>query len=50
MFWLGLAIGLVVGASFGAVIAYGVIVYSLSYRYLPLFPQAKREVKHVSRH
>jgi len=37
-------------ASFGAVIAYGVIVYSLSYRYLPLFPQEKREVKHVSRH
>jgi molybdopterin-containing oxidoreductase family membrane subunit len=28
-------------ASFGAVIAYGVIVYSLSYRYLPLFPQEK---------
>jgi molybdopterin-containing oxidoreductase family membrane subunit len=35
-------------ASFGAVIAYGVIVYSLSYRYLPLFP--KEESKHVSRH
>lgn len=28
-------------ATFGAVIAYGVIVYSLSYRYLPLFPQEK---------
>jgi hypothetical protein len=24
-------------ATFGGVIAYGVIVYSLSYRYLPLF-------------
>jgi molybdopterin-containing oxidoreductase family membrane subunit len=32
-------------ASFGAVVAYGVIVYSVSYRYLPLFPQ---EVKRVS--
>lgn len=30
-------------ASFAGVIAYGVIVYSLSYRYLPLFPQAKTE-------
>lgn len=28
-------------AVFGAVIAYGVIVFSLSYRYLPLFPQEK---------
>ncbi len=28
-------------AVFGAVIAYAVIVYSLSYRYLPLFPQEK---------
>jgi molybdopterin-containing oxidoreductase family membrane subunit len=28
-------------AVFGAVIAYGVIVYSLSYRYLQLFPQEK---------
>lgn len=28
-------------ASFGGVIAYGVIVYSLSYRYLPLFPARK---------
>jgi Ni/Fe-hydrogenase subunit HybB-like protein len=27
---------------FGAVIAYGVIVYSISYRYLPLFPQEKQ--------
>jgi menaquinone reductase, integral membrane subunit len=36
-------------ASFGAVIAYGVIVYSLSYRYLRLFPaQKSQEVKHVS--
>jgi molybdopterin-containing oxidoreductase family membrane subunit len=35
-------------ASFGAVLAYGVIVYSLSYRYLPLFPQEKKEVNHVS--
>jgi molybdopterin-containing oxidoreductase family membrane subunit len=35
-------------ASFGAVIAYGVIVYSISYRYLPLFPQQKKEVNHVS--
>jgi Ni/Fe-hydrogenase subunit HybB-like protein len=35
-------------ASFGGVIAYGVIVLSLSYRYLRLFPQEKREVKHVS--
>jgi len=37
-------------ASFGAVVAYGVIVYSLSYRYLPLFPQEKGEVNHVTRH
>jgi molybdopterin-containing oxidoreductase family membrane subunit len=28
-------------ASFAGVVAYGVIVYSLSYRYLPLFPQEK---------
>src|SRR5690242_5290859 len=37
-------------ASFGAVLAYGVIVYSLSYRYLPLFPNEKGEVRHVTRH
>jgi menaquinone reductase, integral membrane subunit len=35
-------------ASFGGVLAYGVIVYSLSYRYLRLFPQEKTEVNHVS--
>ena len=35
-------------ATFGAVIAYGVIVYSLSYRYLPLFGHAKGEDQHVS--
>ena len=35
-------------ASFGGVIAYGVIVYSLSYRYLPLFGQPKGEKLHVS--
>jgi len=35
-------------ASFGGVVAYGVIVYSLSYRYLPLFPRQKSEVNHVS--
>jgi Ni/Fe-hydrogenase subunit HybB-like protein len=35
-------------AVFGAVIAYAVIVYSFSYRYLPLFPQEK-ELNHVSR-
>jgi molybdopterin-containing oxidoreductase family membrane subunit len=35
-------------AVFGAVIAYAVIVYSLSYRYLPLFPQEK-ELNHVPR-
>jgi menaquinone reductase, integral membrane subunit len=35
-------------AVFGAVIAYGMIVYSFSYRYLTLFPQEK-ELKHVSR-
>jgi Ni/Fe-hydrogenase subunit HybB-like protein len=35
-------------AVFGAVIAYAVIVYSLSYRYLPLFPQEK-ELNYVSR-
>lgn len=34
--------------SFAGVIAYGVIVYSLSYRYLPLFAPAKREESHVS--
>jgi len=34
-------------ATFGAVIAYGVIVYSLSYRYLPLFDAPKGENKHV---
>src|ERR1039458_1159912 len=28
-------------AVFGAVIAYAVIVYSFSYRYLPIFPQEK---------
>jgi molybdopterin-containing oxidoreductase family membrane subunit len=31
-------------AAFGAVVAYGVALYSLSYRYLPLFPQ-ERELK-----
>jgi molybdopterin-containing oxidoreductase family membrane subunit len=35
-------------ATFGAVVAYGVIVYSLSYRYLPLFGHSKGEHKHVS--
>ncbi|MGB7848625.1 MAG: NrfD/PsrC family molybdoenzyme membrane anchor subunit [Candidatus Acidiferrum sp.] len=35
-------------ASFGGVIAYGVIVYSLSYRYLPLFAKAKGADTHVS--
>ncbi len=41
-------------ATFGGVIAYGVILYSLSYRYLPLFPQERelaeeqQEVPHVS--
>jgi menaquinone reductase, integral membrane subunit len=35
-------------ASFGGVIAYGVILYSLSYRYLPLFAQPKGEQSHVS--
>jgi molybdopterin-containing oxidoreductase family membrane subunit len=35
-------------ASFGAVVAYGVIVYSLSYRYLPLFAQPKGDSSHVS--
>ncbi len=34
-------------ASFGGVIAYGVIVYSLSYRYLPLFG-SKGDETHVS--
>jgi len=35
-------------ATFGAVVAYGVIVYSLSYRYLPLFGRTKGGDKHVS--
>jgi molybdopterin-containing oxidoreductase family membrane subunit len=35
-------------ASFGAVIAYGVIVYSLSYRYLALFPKLEGDDSHVS--
>lgn len=35
-------------ATFGAVIAYGVIVYSLSYRYLPLFEEPKGADEHVS--
>ena len=35
-------------ASFAGVIAYGVIVYSLSYRYLPLFAPPKGESTHVS--
>jgi molybdopterin-containing oxidoreductase family membrane subunit len=35
-------------ASFAGVIAYGVIVYSLSYRYLPLFVQLKGDRSHVS--
>jgi len=35
-------------ATFGAVIAYGVIVYSLSYRYLPLFEEGKGAGQHVS--
>jgi len=35
-------------ATFGGVIAYGVIVYSLSYRYLPLFDPPKGAGKHVS--
>ena len=35
-------------ASFAGVIAYGVIVYSLSYRYLPLFAPSKGENTHVS--
>lgn len=33
-------------ATFGAVIAYGVIVYSFSFRYLNLFPQ-ERELNHL---
>ena len=37
-------------ASFGAVVAYGVIVYSLSYRYLSLFPRSGGENSHVSGH
>jgi molybdopterin-containing oxidoreductase family membrane subunit len=35
-------------ASFGGVVAYGVIVYSLSYRYLPLFAPLKGGDSHVS--
>jgi Ni/Fe-hydrogenase subunit HybB-like protein len=35
-------------ATFAGVIAYGVIVYSLSYRYLPLFEPSKGGHKHVS--
>ena len=35
-------------ASFGGVIAYGVILYSLSYRYLPMFAQPKGDNNHVS--
>jgi molybdopterin-containing oxidoreductase family membrane subunit len=37
-------------ASFGGVIAYGVILYSLSYRYLPLFSAPGEDQPHVSRH
>lgn len=37
-------------ASFAGVIAYGVILYSLSYRYLPLFAPSKGENSHVSGH
>ena len=37
-------------ASFGGVIAYGVIVFSLSYRYLPLFAQSKGDDAHVPGH
>jgi len=38
-------------ASFGGVIAYGVILYSLSYRYLPLFAAPKEgDPPHVSGH
>jgi len=36
-------------ATFGGLIGYGVIVFSLSYRYLPLFGEAKKEDLHVSR-
>lgn len=35
-------------ASFAGVIGYGVIVFSLSYRYLPLFVDAKGDRSHVS--
>ncbi len=42
-------------ATFGGVVAYGVILYSISYRYLPLFPkerelaaESREEVNHVS--
>ena len=35
-------IGFVVrGGVAGAVVAYGVVLYSLSYRYLPIFPQER---------
>jgi molybdopterin-containing oxidoreductase family membrane subunit len=37
-------------ASFAGVIAYGIIVYSLSYRYLPLFSALKGDDTHVSGH
>jgi menaquinone reductase, integral membrane subunit len=36
-------------ATFGFVIAYAVLVYSLSYRYLPLFPQEKELSQEVTR-
>jgi len=35
-------------ATFAGVIAYGVIVYSLSYRYLPLFGKTKGADRNVS--
>lgn len=35
-------------ASFAGVIAYGVIVYSLSYRYLPLFRESKGDRSHAA--
>ena len=35
-------------ATFTGVLAYGVILYSLSYRYLPLFGQSKGADKNVS--
>jgi menaquinone reductase, integral membrane subunit len=34
-------------ASFAGVIAFGVILYSLSYRYLPLFPPHRGKDSHV---